>query len=133
MIDFIDHHRNVYGVEPICKVLPIASSTYYDAKLSQAGPARRSARQQRDARMRGAIQQMWHANRCVYGARKVWRQLQRGRLTVARCTVERLMRDMGLRGVTRGRAPRTTRWGARQTAPENHVRRDFTAAAPNRL
>lgn len=133
MIDFIDDHRNVYGVGPICTVLPIASSTYYDAKLRQANPERRSARQQRDARMREAIQQTWEANKCVYGARKVWRQLQRDQWQVARCTVERLMQDMGLQGVTRGCAPRTTRADPRQAVPEDHVRRDFTADAPNQL
>ena len=133
MVDFIDHHRDVYGVEPICTVLPIASSTYYEAKLRQVAPDRRSERQRRDARLREAIHQTWHANRCVYGARKVWRQLQRNQWQVARCTVERVMRDMGLRGVTRGRAPRTTRADPRQAAPDDHVRRDFTAEAPNQL
>ena len=115
MIDFIDDHRDVYGVEPICKVLPIAPSTYHEAKIRETAPHRRSARQQRDARVCEAIQQTWDANHCVYGARKVWRQLQRDQCRVARCTVERLMRDMGLCGVTRGRASRTTRSVPRQT------------------
>jgi len=86
MIDFIDHHRDVYGVEPICTVLPIASSTYYEAKRQASEPSRRSARQKRDTEMREAIQQTWEANRCVYGARKVWRQLRRDQWQVARCT-----------------------------------------------
>ncbi|RJS91687.1 IS3 family transposase [Salinisphaera sp. Q1T1-3] len=133
MIDFIDHHRDVYGVEPICSVLPIAPSTYHEAKRQASEPSRRSARQKRDAEIRGAIQQTWNANKCVYGARKVWRQLQRDQWHVARCTVKRLMRDMGLHGVTRGRAPRTTQSDACQAAPEDHVRRDFTAHAPNQL
>jgi len=133
MIDFIDHHRSVYGVEPICSVLPIAPSTYHEAKLRQAAPERRPARQQRDAQVSEAIQETWDANHCVYGARKVWRQLQRDQWQVARCTVERLMRDLGLHGVTRGRAPKTTCPDPRQAAPEDHVRRDFTADAPNQL
>ncbi len=105
MIHFIDDHRDVYGVEPICQVLPIAPSTYYETQLRQTDPVRRPVRQQRDAQVCEAIQQTWDANHCVYGARKVRRQLQRDQWTVARCTVERLMRDMGLHGVTRGRAP----------------------------
>tara|TARA_B100002049_G_C16049238_1_gene362705 strand:- start:156 stop:1058 length:903 start_codon:yes stop_codon:yes gene_type:complete len=133
MIEFIDHYRGLYGVEPICRVLPIAPSTYHQAKLRQGQPERQPARQQRDAEVRQAIQQTWDANKCVYGARKVWRQLQRDQWQVARCTVERLMRDMGLRGVTRGRAPKTTCSDPRQAVPEDHVRRDFTADAPNQL
>jgi len=97
MIDFIDRHRDVYGVEPICTMLPIASSTYYEAKRQACEPSRRSARRQSDVEIGGAIHQTWHANRCVYGARTVWRQLQRDQWQVARCTIERLVRDMGLR------------------------------------
>ncbi|MES1942450.1 putative IS3 family transposase, IS51 group, OrfB [Salinisphaera sp. T5B8] len=133
MVDFIDDHRRVYGVEPICRIVPIAPSTYYDAKTQQADATRRSVRAQRDTAVSEAIDQVWHDNRCVYGARKVWRELHRQRWSVARCTVERLMRDMGLRGVVRGRAPRTTHSDPRQAAPNDHVRRDFTADAPNRL
>ena len=134
MIDFIDDHCDTYGVKPVCKMLPIVPSTYYETKLRQADPVRRPVRQQRNAQICEAIQQTWDAtNHCVCGARKVWRRLQRDQWIGARCTVERLMRDTGLRGVTRGRAPRTTRSDPCQTAPEDHVCREVTADAPNRL
>lgn len=80
-----------------------------------------------------AIEQTSNVNRCVYRAHKVWRQLQRDQWQVARCTVERVMRDMRLCGVTRGRAPRTTRSDPRQASPQDHVRRDFTTDTSNRL
>lgn len=97
MVDFIDDHRKVYGVEPICRALPIAPSTYYEAKARQADPARRSPRTRHDAAVGRAIDRIWHDNRCVYGARKVWRELQRQRWAMARCTVERFRerRDAG--------------------------------------
>ena len=105
---FIDQHREVYGVEPICAVMPIAPSTYFRWKRQQHDPTTRSRRAQRDGALRAAIQRIWDANEQVYGAEKVWRQLGRENVDVARCTVERLMRCMGLRGAIRGRAFKVT-------------------------
>ena len=98
MVQFIDGHRDEFGVEPICGVLPIAPSTYYSYKVREADPALRPTRAKRDEELRGEIKRVWEANFQVYGVRKVWRQLQREGFTVARCTVACLMREMGLRG-----------------------------------
>ena len=134
MIGFIDDHRDHFGVEPICAVLPIAPSTYFRHKVEQAEPARRSARAQRDDGLRTAIRRVWDANQQVYGPRKVWKQLRREGISVARCTVERLMRDMGLRGAVRGRAwIVTTRSDATADRPADLVERRFTATRPNQL
>jgi len=134
MVCFIDDHRAVYGVEPICRVLPIAPSTYYAHKAQQADPSRCCARAQRDAVLRSQIQRVWDDNLQVYGARKVWRQLLREGWTVARCTVERLMRAMGLRGAVRGRRfTVTTLPDEAAKRPLDLVERDFTVTAPNRL
>jgi len=92
MVSFIDEHRQAYGVEPICDILPIAPSSYYEKKARQADPTRLPARARRDAVLCGQIERVWNENRRVYGARKVWRQLVRENTVVARCTVERLMR-----------------------------------------
>ena len=108
MLAFIDTHQDQYGVESICKLLPIAPSTYYEHKSRQRDPKRIPKRLQRDAELRGSIRRIWDENFRAYGARKVWRQLQREHIPVARCTVERLMRREGLRGVVRGRRTRTT-------------------------
>jgi putative transposase len=108
MIAFIDDHRATYGVEPICKVLPIAPSTYYAHAARRADPGKRSARAQRDATLRPAIRQVWEENFGVYGVRKVWRQLRLQGVDAARCTTTRLMRDMGLAGVIRGKPVKTT-------------------------
>ena len=104
MIQFIDDHRDAYRVESICTVVPIAPSTYFWHKARHADPTRRSARVQRDDEWRREIQRVWDDNQQVYGPRKVWRQLRREGHRVARCTVGRLMRAMGLRGAVRGRA-----------------------------
>jgi len=133
MVSFIDEHQGVYGVEPICRVLPIAPSTYYKRKACLADPARLSERSHRDVVFRQGIRRVWEANRRVYGARKVWRQLCREGINVARCTVERLMRQMGLRGVIRGHKPRTTIPDQRSSRPADLVERNFTADGPNRL
>lgn len=133
MVAFIDAHREAYGVEPICAVLPIAPSTYYEAKARQADPTRHSARAQQDARLRPEILRIWRAHRQVYGGRKVWKQLGREGHVVARCTVARLMRALGLRGVVRGRRVRTTRPEAVAERPQDLVRRDFQATRPNQL
>ena len=108
MVAFVDAHRAEYGVEPICAELPIAPSTYYEHKARQADPGRLPPRVQRDAELCTSIQRVWGENFRVYGARKVWRQLRRDGVPVARCTVERLMGRMGLHGVVRGRRCRTT-------------------------
>jgi putative transposase len=134
MVAFIDHHRETYGVEPICAVLPIAPSTYFVRKAQQQDATKRSARRRRDADLRTAIQQVWDDHDHVYGPRKVWKQLRRDGHRVARCTVERLMRDMGLRGVTRGRAwVVTTHPEAAGDRPADLVDRRFTATRPNQL
>jgi len=133
MVSFIDEHQGSYGVEPICRVLPIAPSTYYEHKLCLADPGRLCARSRRDAVLRREIKRVWEANRRVYGARKVWRQLHREGIDAARCTVERLMREMGLQGVVRGCKPRTTIPDKASLRPADLVQRKFTADGPNRL
>lgn len=130
---FIDDHREAYGVEPICKVLPIAPSTYYRQAARQADPAQRSARDQRDAVVMEQIQRVWDEHFQVYGVRKVWRQLRREGLVVARCTVARLMRQMGLKGVVRGQAVKTTRRDLAGACPDDLVNRQFQAPRPNAL
>jgi transposase InsO family protein len=134
MVAFIDQHRDSYGVEPICAVLPVAPSTYFLRKAQRQDPTKRSARGRRDDERRAAIQRVWDENDQVYGPRKVWRQLRREGVRVARCTVERLMRDMGLRGVGRGRAWKiTTQSDATSARPTDLVGRQFTATRPNQL
>jgi putative transposase len=130
---FIDSHREAYGVELICVQLPIAPSTYYAWKAQEQNPDRRSARARRDAELRPAIQRVWVENFRVYGAEKVWRQLRREAIVVARCTVERLMRAMGLRGVTRGRALQSPRSARTARRGRLLVQRTFTATRPNVL
>lgn len=97
MIAFINDHRDAYGVEPICRVLPIAPSTYYDHIAKRQHPGAAAPRVQRDAILRPEIKRVFNANHDVYGAEKIWRQMQREGFEVARCTVERLMKDQGLR------------------------------------
>jgi putative transposase len=134
MIGFIDDHREMYGVESICAVVPIAPSTYFLHKARQKDPARRSARTQRDDGWRVEIQRVWDAHHQVYGPRKVWRQLRREGQRVARCTVQRVMRDMGLRGAVRGRAwVKTTDASMTAEGPRDLVARAFTATRPNQL
>lgn len=133
MIAFIDDHRAVHGVEPICKVLPIAPSTYRAHAARRADPAKAPARSRRDAELRGAIRRVWDENFQVYGVRKVWRQLRREGVDVARCTVARLMRRMGLKGVTRGKAVRTTISDRAAPYPLDRVNRQFQAPRPNAL
>jgi transposase InsO family protein len=130
---FIDEHRDTFGVEPICKVLPIAPSTYYLHAARQANPALRSTRAQRDEMLSQEIRRVWEDHFRNYGARKVWRQLQREGLTVARCTVERLMRSLGLKGVVRGQTVKTTISAADAACPLDHVNRQFRAERPNAL
>ena len=134
MVTFIDDHRATYGVEPICAVLPIAPSTYWWHRARRADPTQRSVRAQHDHHLRIEIQRIWDENEQVYGAEKVWRQLRRDGHWVARCTVERLMRQMGLRGAVRGRAwIVTTRADDTITRPADLVDRQFVATRPNQL
>jgi hypothetical protein len=108
MIAFIDDHRGAHGVEPICKMLPIAPSTYHAHVAKRRDPAKRSARARQDAALKIEVRRVFDQNFSVYGVRKVWRQLKREGFDVARCTVSRLMRDMGLQGVIRGKPVKTT-------------------------
>jgi putative transposase len=133
MIAFIDDHRQVYGVEPICKVLPIAPSTYHAHVARRADPAKLSARKRQDMALTPEIARVFAENFDVYGVRKVWRQMVRERFDVARCTVERLMRGMGLQGVIRGKHVRTTVQDKAAPCPLDHVNRQFHAPAPNVL
>ena len=134
MVTFIDQHRDTYGVEPICAVLPIAPSTYFLHKAQEAEPTTRSKRRQRDDKLRAAIQRVWDQNEQVYGPKKVWKELRRQGVRVARCTVARLMGAMGLRGVSRGRAwVITTRADQAAGRPADLVDRHFTATQPNQL
>jgi putative transposase len=130
---FIDEHRDVYGVEPICRVLPIAPSTYYEHATRQANPDRRPARERRDAELCREIRRVYDANFGVYGVRKVWRQMKREGIEVARCTVARLMRQIGLKGVVRGKSIRTTVSDAAAPCPLDRVNRQFRAPRPNAL
>ena len=133
MIAFIDNHRGAYGVEPICKVLPIAPSTYHADVARRLDPSKRSARAKRDAALRPEVTRVFTENFEVYGARKVWRQMMREGFDVARCTVERLMQGMGLHGVIRGKPVRTTIQDKAAPCPLDHVNRVFHAPAPNML
>jgi transposase InsO family protein len=134
MVEFIDDYREEYGVEPICRVLPIAPSSYHEQKARQAGSSRLPDRAVRDAALREEIERVWKQNRSVYGARKVWLQLKREGFSLARCTVERLMRQMGLHGAVRGRAYKTTTIvDEAAERPADLVQRHFTADRPNQL
>jgi putative transposase len=133
MIAFIDDHRQAHGVEPICKVLPIAPSTYHAHVSKRVDPSRLSARDRRDAALKEEVRRVFEANFRVYGVRKVWRQLQREGFDVARCTVARLMRAMGLEGIIRGKPIRTPVNDKAAPCPLDHVNCKFHAPAPNRL
>ena len=133
MIAVIDDHRGAYGVEPICRELPIAPSTYRAHAARRTDPSKAPPRMRRDAALRVEIRRVWAENFRVYGARKVWRQLGREGIDVARCTVARLMRQMGLQGIVRGKSVRTTISDKAAPCPLDRVNRDFKAPAPNRL
>jgi putative transposase len=134
MVRFVDQHRETYGVEPICAILPVAPSTYFRRKAQQQDATTRSARARRDDELRAAIQRVWDEHEQVYGPRKVWRQLRREKIAVARCTVERLMRALGLRGTSRGRAwTITTQADSASRRPADLVDRQFTTTRPNQL
>jgi putative transposase len=133
MIAFIEEHQEELGVEPICKQLPIAPSTYYDHLARRADPERLSDRAKRDAELRLEIRRVFDDNFKVYGVRKVWRQMRREGFDVARCTVERLMKDMGLEGVIRGKKIKTTLPDKAQPCPLDKVNRQFRVPAPDML
>jgi transposase InsO family protein len=133
MIAFIDCYRGHYGVEPICRVLPVAPSTYHEHVTQRRDPSRLSARAQRDEALKPEVMRVFAENFSVYGVRKVWRQMQREGFDVARCTVQRLMRELGLQGVIRGKPVRTTISDKAAPCPLDHVNRQFHAPAPNRL
>ena len=133
MIAFIDDHRAAYGVEPICRVLPIAPSTYHAHAARRADPARLAPRARRDAELKVEILRIFAENFEVYGARKVWWQLKNEGQDVARCTVERLMRELGLKGVMRGKPVRTTVSDTSAPCPQDRVNRQFQAPRPNAL
>lgn len=132
-VAFIDEHRASLGVEPVCRAMQIAPSTYYEHKAIKADTDRRSPRQKRDDTLRQDIQRVWDENFQAYGARKVWHELVREGVAVARCTVERLMRSMGLQGVVRGKVKRTTISSDRDIRPLDLVHRRFVADRPNQL
>ncbi len=125
--------RKAYGVEPIGKVLPMAPSTHYKHAVRKADPERLPTRLRRDEALCAQVQRVWSENVEVYGVRKVWRQLRREGFDMARCTVERLMRRLGLRGVVRGKTLRTTVSDRATPCPQDHVNRQFQASRPNTL
>jgi putative transposase len=133
MIAFIDAHRATYGVEPICRVLPIAPSTYHAHAAKRADPGKLSARARPDAALQADIRRVWEANFQVYGVRKVWRQLRREAIAAPRCQVARLMKQMGLAGAVRGKTVTTTHSDRSAPCPLDRVNRRFRAPAPNVL
>ncbi len=133
MATYIDENKDRFGVEPICNVLPIAPSTYYEHKTKQRDPTRRSDREKRDDVLKPEIERVWQENFKVYGARKVWLQLNREEIDVARCTVARLMKIIGIQGVKRGRRTITTIPGNALDRPRDAVNRDFNVSRPNAL
>nr|WP_227523169.1 IS3 family transposase [Psychrobacter sp. Sarcosine-3u-12] len=133
MIQFIDDHKNNYGVELICRVLPIAPSTYHRAKDLESYPEKCSLRSQHDDFYISEIKRIWQDSKCRYGARKVWQQMKADGLKVARCTIERLMRQHGLQGVWRGKGKITTHSRDDQKRADDLVNRNFSAHRPNQL
>lgn len=133
MTAFITEHRHAYGVEPICRVLPIAPSSYYTHAARQADPERQPDRWRRDRALEAEVRRVWDENKQVYGVRKVWKQLCREGYRVARCTVARLMKQLGLRGVVRGKVVKTTHSDKAVPCPRDQVNRQFRADRPNAL
>lgn len=133
MVTYIDEHKDRFGVEPICSALPIAPSTYYTRKEHERDPEKRSNRAKRDEQLKPEIQRVWQENYRVYGARKVWLQLNREDNEVARCTVARLMKDLEIQGVRRGKKVITTLPGLAEERPRDAVNRNFNADRPNAL
>lgn len=133
MISFIEDHPRVYGGEPICKVMPIAPSTYYHCVACRFDPRKLSDRARRDTVLRPEIKRVWGDNYQLYGVRKAWHQLKREGFEVARCTVERLMKQIGIRGAVRGKVIKTTVPDTSVPCPRDKVNRQFRAPAPNLL
>ena len=133
MIQFMEDHRADHGVEPICRVLPIAPSTFYDHMAKRADPDLLSDRAKRDAELKPEIERVFEENLSVYGVRKVWHQMRREGFDMARCTVARWMRDIGIEGVVRDKKPKTTIPDKAPPCPLDKVNRQFHAPAPNML
>lgn len=133
MVRYIDDHQERFGVEPICRVLPIAPSTYYEQKAREREPTRRPRRTQRDEALKPEIERVFDENFRVYGAHKIWKQLNREGIRVARCTVARLMRALGLRGVVRGKRFKTTIPDELADRRQDRVNRTFSVSRPNAL
>ena len=134
MVQFIDEHRGNWGVEPICDNLPIAPSTYYGTIAGRKDPNKLSSRRRRDSELRPHIQRVFNGSTRRYGAKKIWHELTREGREVARCTVERLMKEMGIAGVVRGRKSLRTTWAdPNSPTPSDLVQRDFHAERPNQL
>lgn len=133
MMTFIEEYRAIYGVEPIRRVLEIAPSSWHEHAARRADPSRSPARAQRDAALKPEVKRVFEENFGVYGARKLWRQLKREGFEVARCTVERLMKEMGLQGVRRGTTVKTTVSDKAAPCPLDRVNRQFRAPAPDQL
>ena len=133
MVSFIDEHRDEYGVEPICRMLPIAPSTFYERMARRRDPDLRPAREKRDEELKPEILRIWEENRRAYGAYKIWRQSHREGRPIARCTIERLMRDLGISGVVRGKKFKTTIPDDKADRPFDLVNRQFVAGRPNQL
>lgn len=133
MVRYIDEHKSRFGVEPICRELPIAPSTYYEQVAREQDPSRLPARVKHDRELCPQIERVWRESFCAYGVRKTWKQLNRESIPVARCTVQRLMRKLGLRGVVRGKGFKTTIPDTTAPRPQDLVARRFVAERPNQL
>ena len=133
MVQYIDDHKDRFGVESMCMMLPIAPATYYEHKARERDPSRHPARYHRDEALKPEIKRVWHENFDVYGARKVWKQLKRESIPVARCTVERLMSVLKIQGARRGKAFKTTVPDENAARPADLVERAFAATRPNQL
>ena len=133
MIAFIKDNRALHGVEPICRVLQIAPSTFYERIAIERDPERASDRAKRDAYLREKMKDVWEKNRSVYGARKLWHAMKREKIDIARCTVERLMRQLDIQGVRRGKKIKTTHGQPADQCPLDKVNRQFRASMPNEL
>ena len=133
MMAFIDAHRRDLGIEPICRELAIAPSSYHEHAARLADPSRRPERARRDEEICRQIKRVYEDSHSLYGSRKVWHQLRREGIAVAKCTVERLMRSMGLAGIRRGKKTVTTVSDPKAPCPLDKVNREFRVSRPNAL